>query len=90
MAQYSALRFRVAPHGEAIIRPSVSEQPDYEGEIGIIIGKTGRHIPEDKALDYVAGYTIINEGSVRDWCARGHRIARERIFTGRAPLALGW
>lgn len=60
-----------APHGEAIIRPKVSEQLDYEGEIGVIIGKPGRHIPEDKALDYVAGYTVINEGSVRDWQSKG-------------------
>ncbi|PPR12132.1 MAG: Ureidoglycolate lyase [Alphaproteobacteria bacterium MarineAlpha11_Bin1] len=60
-----------ASHGEAIIRPTVSEQLDYEGEIGVIIGKSGRHIPETKALDYVAGYTIINEGSVRDWQRQG-------------------
>lgn len=60
-----------APHGEAILRPAVSEQLDYEGEIGVIIGKPGRHIPEEKALDYVAGYTIINEGSVRDWQSKG-------------------
>lgn len=60
-----------APHGEAILRPKVSEQLDYEGEIGVVIGKSGRHIPEDKALDFVAGYTIINEGSVRDWQTRG-------------------
>jgi 2-keto-4-pentenoate hydratase/2-oxohepta-3-ene-1,7-dioic acid hydratase in catechol pathway len=60
-----------APHGEAIYRPAVSEQLDYEGEIGVIIGKPGRHIPEENALDYVAGYTIINEGSVRDWQTKG-------------------
>jgi len=60
-----------APHGEAIICPTVSEQLDYEGELGLIIGKSGRHIPEDHALNYVAGYTIINEGSVRDWQNKG-------------------
>ena len=60
-----------APHGQAIHRPKVSEQLDYEGEIGVIIGKAGRHIPEEHALDYVAGYTIINEGSVRDWQSKG-------------------
>ncbi len=58
-------------HEEAIIRPKASEQLDYEGEIGVIIGKSGRHIPEERALDYVAGYTIVNEGSVRDWQTRG-------------------
>lgn len=60
-----------APHREAILRPRVSEQLDYEGEIGVIIGKSGRHIPEAHALDYVAGYTVINEGSVRDWQKKG-------------------
>ena len=40
---------------------------DYEGEIGVIIGKEGRHIDEKDALDYVAGYTVINDGSVRAW-----------------------
>jgi len=60
-----------AAHGEPILRPKVSEQLDYEGEIGVIIGKSGRHIPEARALDWVAGYTIVNEGSVRDWQSKG-------------------
>lgn len=60
-----------AAHGQPILRPKVSEQLDYEGEIGVVIGKAGRHIPEENALDYVAGYTVINEGSVRDWQTKG-------------------
>ena len=60
-----------AAHGQPILRPRVSEQLDYEGEIGVVIGKSGRHIPEEQALDHVAGYTIINEGSVRDWQTKG-------------------
>ncbi len=60
-----------AAHGEAILKPRVSDQLDYEGELGVIIGNSGRHIPAERALDYVAGYTIINEGSVRDWLRRG-------------------
>jgi 5-carboxymethyl-2-hydroxymuconate isomerase len=60
-----------AAHGEAILRPRVSEELDYEGELGVIIGKAGRHIPSERALDHVAGYTIVNEGSVRDWLRRG-------------------
>ena len=60
-----------SPHLQKIVKPAVSEQLDYEGEIGVIIGKSGRHIPEEKSLDYVAGYTIINEGSVRDWQSKG-------------------
>lgn len=60
-----------AAHEEAILLPKASEQLDYEGEIAVIIGKAGRHIPEERALDYVAGYTIVNEGSVRDWQSKG-------------------
>ena len=60
-----------SPHRKAILRPRVSGQLDYEGEIGVVIGKSGRHIPEGSALDHVAGYTIINEGSVRDWQTKG-------------------
>ncbi len=54
-------------HGEAIVRPHVSEQLDYEGELAVIIGRHGRHIPQDQALEHVAGYAIFNEASVRDY-----------------------
>jgi 2-keto-4-pentenoate hydratase/2-oxohepta-3-ene-1,7-dioic acid hydratase in catechol pathway len=54
-------------HRQALLHPGISEQFDYEGELGVIIGKTGRNVPEAEALKYVAGYTIVNEGSVRDW-----------------------
>ena len=54
-------------HGEDIHRPPESDQLDYEGEIVLVIGKSGRRIPEDQALDHVAGVTIMNEGTLRDW-----------------------
>ncbi len=54
-------------HGEPIIRPRVSERFDYEGELAVIIGTGGRHIPRAEALRHVAGYSCYNEGSVRDW-----------------------
>lgn len=54
-------------HGQALIRPSVSRQLDFEGELAVIIGTGGRHIARDKALAHVAGYSIFNEGSVRDF-----------------------
>ncbi|MDB5405550.1 MAG: fumarylacetoacetate hydrolase family protein [Rhodospirillales bacterium] len=54
-------------HGAAIVRPRVSEQLDYEGEMVAIIGKGGRHIAKDKALDHVAGWSIFNEASIRDY-----------------------
>ena len=54
-------------HGEAIIRPPESPQFDYEGEIVIIIGKGGRRIPEGDALSHIAGLSLCNEGTLRDW-----------------------
>ncbi len=53
--------------GQPIIRPTVSEQLDYEGEVALVIGKSGRHISRDTAYQHVAGITCANEGTVRDW-----------------------
>lgn len=54
-------------HGQPLHHPGISEQFDYEGELGVVIGKPGRNVSEADALDHVAGYTIVNDGSVRDW-----------------------
>ena len=54
-------------HGQNIIRPPESDKLDYEGEIVIIIGKGGRRIPKDQALKHIAGLTLMNEGTIRDW-----------------------
>jgi 2-keto-4-pentenoate hydratase/2-oxohepta-3-ene-1,7-dioic acid hydratase in catechol pathway len=54
-------------HGEALIRPRVSDKFDFEGEIVVVIGRPGRHIPVAEAMDHVAGYSILVDGSVRDW-----------------------
>lgn len=52
---------------QPILQPSVSESYDFEGEFAVVIGKPGRHIPEDKAMEHVAGYSVLMDGSVRDW-----------------------
>jgi 2-keto-4-pentenoate hydratase/2-oxohepta-3-ene-1,7-dioic acid hydratase in catechol pathway len=54
-------------HEQALLRPRVSEQFDFEGELAIVIGKRARHVPRTKALDYIAGYCCFMDGSVRDW-----------------------
>jgi 2-keto-4-pentenoate hydratase/2-oxohepta-3-ene-1,7-dioic acid hydratase in catechol pathway len=54
-------------HGAPIERPAVSDQLDYEGEIVLVIGKGGRRIPAEAALSHVAGVTLANEGTIRDW-----------------------
>jgi 2-keto-4-pentenoate hydratase/2-oxohepta-3-ene-1,7-dioic acid hydratase in catechol pathway len=54
-------------HGQPMLRPRESHKFDFEGEIAVIIGKSGRRIAEASAWDYVAGYSCYNDGSVRDW-----------------------
>jgi 2-keto-4-pentenoate hydratase/2-oxohepta-3-ene-1,7-dioic acid hydratase in catechol pathway len=54
-------------HGQPMIRPPESEKFDYEGELAVVIGKPARRVPRHRALEYVAGYTCYNDGSVRDW-----------------------
>ena len=54
-------------HGESMIRPSVSEQFDFEGELALVIGKTAHRVDAGAALDHVAGYCCLNDGSIRDF-----------------------
>jgi len=54
-------------HGEPLCRPPESDQLDYEGEIVVVIGKAGRRIAEEDAYDHIAGLTVMNEGTLRDW-----------------------
>ncbi|MEM8749506.1 MAG: fumarylacetoacetate hydrolase family protein [Pseudomonadota bacterium] len=55
------------PHGRPLVIPPESEQLDYEGEIVLVIGRPGRRITQKKAMDHIAGLTIMNEGTIRDW-----------------------
>lgn len=57
-------------HGEPLLRPRVSTQFDYEAELVVVIGKAGRYISKEKALEHVAGYSIFNDGSIRDYQLR--------------------
>lgn len=53
--------------GEPLVRPKVSERFDYEGELAVIIGKPGRRIPRADAMRHIAGFSVFNDASVRDW-----------------------
>lgn len=66
--------------------PAVSEQLDYEGEIVAIIGKTGRHVPEERALDLVAGYCCGCDYSVRDWQRASQTMIMGKGFDTHAPF----
>jgi 2-keto-4-pentenoate hydratase/2-oxohepta-3-ene-1,7-dioic acid hydratase in catechol pathway len=60
-------------HNHSIVRPKVSEQLDFEGEIAVIISKKGRHIEERDAWEYVAGYAAYNDATIRDWQRHTHQ-----------------
>ena len=57
--------------GQNLIRPKISEQLDYEGEIAIVIGRDCKHVAKDRALEVIGGITLANEGTIRDWTRHG-------------------
>ncbi|HVZ53689.1 MAG TPA: fumarylacetoacetate hydrolase family protein [Pseudolabrys sp.] len=69
-------------HRAPMICPAVSAQFDYEGELAVVIGRRGRNIPQERALDYVAGYSCYNDGSIRDWQRHTHQWTPGKNFPG--------
>jgi acylpyruvate hydrolase len=69
-------------HGAAIRRPEASIQLDYEGEMVAIIGKAGRHIAPSQALSHVAGYSIFNDASIRDFQTKSPQWTVGKNFDG--------
>src|SRR5579883_965256 len=61
----------VVGSGQPIEKPDVSDELDYEGELVIVIGRQGRHIPREQAWSHIFGMTLCNEGTVRDWLRHG-------------------
>jgi 2-keto-4-pentenoate hydratase/2-oxohepta-3-ene-1,7-dioic acid hydratase in catechol pathway len=88
-AKYPSMFFKppntMVGHNQPILRPPESEQLEYEGEVALVIGKTGRRIPKERALDFVAGITMCNEGTIRDWIRHG----RFNVTQGKAWDATG-
>ena len=68
-------------HLQPILRPRVSEQLDFEGELAVVIARRGRYISPESALEHVAGYSIYNEASVRDWQRHTHQYTPGKNFT---------
>jgi len=71
-------------HGGELIRPKVSDNFDFEGELAVVIGKPARHITAEQALDHVAGYTCFVDGSVRDY--QKFSVTSGKNFPGTGPL----
>ena len=81
---FARLDDTVIGHGAPLWRPRNSAQFDYEGELAVVIGRPGRHIPAARALDHVAAYTIFNDGSVRDF--QKHSVTAGKNFPCTGPL----
>lgn len=88
--EYPVLFHKVAAslvgQGQPIIIPRVSDKIDYEAELAVIIGKRGKHIAEDDALSYVAGYAAANDVSARDLQMRTSQWTSGKMLDSFAPL----
>ncbi len=73
-------------HGDPIVRPKVSHKLDWEGELAVVMGKGGRYISQADALNHVAGYSIFNDGSIRDYQQHAQQIAAGKNFVGTGPF----
>ena len=76
----------VAGPGDDVHMPRVSKLLDYEGELAIVIGTRCRHVPEESAHEVIAGYTIANDVSVRDWQLRTPTMTMGKSFDTHGPL----
>jgi len=73
-------------HGQPVVKPRVSDSLDWEGELAVIIGKPGRDIPAERAWEHVAGYSIYNDVSVREWQFHAKQITSGKNFEGTGPF----
>lgn len=88
--EYPALFMRgpnsLMPAGAPMIRPSCSEQLDYEVELMVIVGKRGKHIREEDAFDHVFAYSVFNDGSVRNYQRKTHQWTPGKNFDSTGPI----
>ncbi len=73
------------PH-DPIHMPRVSNKLDYEGELGVVIGRRCRHVPRDRAREVVAGYLVCNDVTVRDWQAKSETFTLGKSFDTHGPI----
>lgn len=88
--EYPALFMRgrnsIMAAGAPLVRPACSDMLDYEAELMLIVGKGGRHISEADALDHVFGYTVFNDGSVRDYQRKTHQWTPGKNFDSTGAI----
>ena len=85
-AIFSRFPSSMVGHGEPIVRPKVSTQLDYEAELVAIIGKPGRYIAKETALEHIAGYSICNDASIRDYQFKSAQWTMGKNFDGTGPF----
>jgi 2-keto-4-pentenoate hydratase/2-oxohepta-3-ene-1,7-dioic acid hydratase in catechol pathway len=82
---FTKQRTAIAGPGDPIVLPSVSDMVDYEGELALVIGQRCQHVPAARAFEVVAGFTIINDVSTRDWQWRTPTFMMGKSFDSHAP-----
>jgi 2-keto-4-pentenoate hydratase/2-oxohepta-3-ene-1,7-dioic acid hydratase in catechol pathway len=83
---FNKQRTCVVGPGSPILIPAVSEQVDYEGELAIVIGRRAKSVPADRWLDVVAGFTVVNDVSVRDWQDHAPSFTMGKSFDTHCPM----
>lgn len=83
---FNKQRTCVVGPGHPIAVPAVSDQVDYEGELGIVIGRRAKSVPAERWLDVVAGFTVVNDVSVRDWQNRTPTFTMGKSFDTHGPM----
>ncbi|MCS0599704.1 fumarylacetoacetate hydrolase family protein [Streptomyces sp. LP11] len=71
---------------DPIVLPVVSDRVDWEAELGFVIGRRARHVPKEAALGFVAGYTVVNDVTVRDYQRRTREFLSGKTFEGTTPV----
>ncbi len=82
---FNKQRTAIAGPGDAILIPSASDMVDYEGELAMVVGPRCQHVPAARALEVVAGFTVVNDVSVRDWQWRTPTFTMGKSFDTHAP-----
>ncbi|MEV4516324.1 fumarylacetoacetate hydrolase family protein [Dactylosporangium sp. NPDC049525] len=71
---------------DPVVLPRVSDCVDWEAELGVVIGRPARHVPKSRALDFVGGYTVVNDVTVRDWQRRTREFLSGKTFEHTTPV----
>ena len=83
---FSKLRSAINGPYDPVHRPRISDSIDYEGELGLVIGRRCRHVPKDRAHEVIAGYVVVNDFTVREWVQKMPQIAIAKGFDTLGPF----